>query len=211
MTTGLVVIDMQVGLFEGEPPCHDADGVVDRINALAVDTRAKGGSVFFVQHENDKSYAPGARLWQLLPTLDRQPEDVTVGKTACDCFYRSDLERRLRERWHRSASRDRLRDGIVCRHDDPRCREQGLRDRGCRRWAHDKGSACTQSDGHHRAPQLGVVDPSHPRALDQGRSDRGTPLEPVETAPSARTLLWHNASAGVRHDEPPVLSLRALP
>ncbi len=97
MTTGLVVIDMQVGLFEGEPPCHDADGVVDRINALAADTRAKGGSVFFVQHENDKSYAPGARLWQLLPTLDRQPEDVAVGKTACDCFYRSGLERRLRE------------------------------------------------------------------------------------------------------------------
>jgi nicotinamidase-related amidase len=96
--TGLLVIDMQVGLFEGEPPCHDADGVVERINTLACAVRAKGGRVFFVQHENDTSYAPGARLWQLLPTLDHQPEDVYVGKTACDCFYRSDLEKVLRER-----------------------------------------------------------------------------------------------------------------
>jgi len=96
--TGLLVIDMQVGLFEGEPPCHDADGVVERINTLACAVRAKGGGVFFIQHENDKSYAPGARLWQLLPTLDHQPEDVYVGKTACDCFYRSDLEKVLRER-----------------------------------------------------------------------------------------------------------------
>lgn len=98
MTTALLVIDMQVGLFEGEPPCHDAAGVVDRINALAADTRAKGGSVFFVQHENGKSYAPGARLWQLLPALDHRAEDVYVGKTASDCFYRSGLEQRLRER-----------------------------------------------------------------------------------------------------------------
>ncbi len=98
MTTGLVVIDMQVGLFEGEPPCHDTAGVVGRVNTLASAVRTRGGSVIFIQHENDKSCVPGARLWQLLPTLDHRPEDVYVGKTACDCFYRSDLEKLLRER-----------------------------------------------------------------------------------------------------------------
>ncbi len=98
MTTGLIVIDMQVGLFEGEPPCHDADGVTERINVLASAVRAAGGSIFFIQHENDASYVPGARLWQLLPTLAPQPGDVRVRKTACDCFYRSDLEKELRER-----------------------------------------------------------------------------------------------------------------
>jgi len=96
--TGLLVIDMQVGLFEGEPPCHDTDGVVERINTLACAVRAKGGSVILIQHENDKAYAPGARLWQLLPSLAPQPGDVHVGKTASDCFYRSDLEKLLRER-----------------------------------------------------------------------------------------------------------------
>jgi nicotinamidase-related amidase len=98
MTTGLVVIDMQVGLFEGEPPCHDAVGVVERINTLARAVREKGGSVFLIQHENDTSYAPGARLWQLLPALDHQSGDVYVGKTACDCFYQSNLEESLHAR-----------------------------------------------------------------------------------------------------------------
>lgn len=96
--TGLLVIDMQVGLFEGEPPRHDADGVVSRINALARAVRAKGGSVVLVQHEDDEAYAHGSREWQLLPTLDRCPEDLKVRKTACDSFYRSDLDKVLRER-----------------------------------------------------------------------------------------------------------------
>jgi nicotinamidase-related amidase len=30
MTIALLVIDMQVGLFEGEPSRHDADGVIRR-------------------------------------------------------------------------------------------------------------------------------------------------------------------------------------
>ncbi len=28
----LLVIDMQVGLFEGDPPRYDADGVIQRVN-----------------------------------------------------------------------------------------------------------------------------------------------------------------------------------
>ncbi len=95
--TGLLVIDMQVGLFAGEP-CHDAEGVVSRINALARAVRDKGDTVILIQHENEKTYAPGSRLWQFLPGLDRRPGDVTVGKRASDCFYRSDLESALRGR-----------------------------------------------------------------------------------------------------------------
>ncbi len=95
--TGLLVIDMQVGLFQGEPR-HDADGVVERINALARAVRAKGGSVVFVQHEDEGAFARGDPMWQLLPTLDRRPGDAAVSKTACDSFYRSGLEMVLRER-----------------------------------------------------------------------------------------------------------------
>jgi len=96
--TGLLVIDMQVGLFEGESPRHNADDVIRRINALARAVRGKGGSVVLVQHEGDEAYAHGSREWQLLPTLDRCPEDLKVRKTACDSFYRSDLDKLLRER-----------------------------------------------------------------------------------------------------------------
>ncbi len=95
--TGLLVIDMRVGLFEGGTR-YDADGVVERINALARAVRATGGSVVFVQHEDEGAFAHGEPMWQLLPTLDHRPGDATVSKTACDSFYRSDLETVLRER-----------------------------------------------------------------------------------------------------------------
>jgi nicotinamidase-related amidase len=97
MKTALLAVDMQVGLFEGEPR-HDADGVVARINALARAVRAKGGIVIFIQHEDDGTLTHGEPAWQVLPALDRRPDDPTVRKIACDSFYRSDLESILRER-----------------------------------------------------------------------------------------------------------------
>jgi nicotinamidase-related amidase len=95
--TGLLVIDMQVGLFEGAKR-FDADGVVRRINDLARAVRAKGGVVVFVQHEDEGDFAHGAPGWRILPALDARPGDVYVSKTACDSFYRSKLDEILRER-----------------------------------------------------------------------------------------------------------------
>jgi nicotinamidase-related amidase len=96
---GLLVIDMQVGLFAGAAR-HDADGVVRRINELARAVRAKGQTVVFIQHDGSKgtSLEPQTPGWEILPTLDRRPTDPVVRKTACDSFYRSGLEEVLRER-----------------------------------------------------------------------------------------------------------------
>ncbi|MDD5264986.1 MAG: isochorismatase family protein [Candidatus Bipolaricaulis sp.] len=95
--TGLLVIDMQVGLFEGAKR-FDADGVVRRINDLARAVRAKGSGVILIQHEDEGDFARGAPGWRILPALDARPEDVYVGKTACDSFYRSELDEVLRKR-----------------------------------------------------------------------------------------------------------------
>jgi len=94
--TALLVIDMQVALFEGAKR-FDADGVVRRINDLAHAVRAKGGALVFIQHEDEGDFAHGAPGWRILPALDSRPEDVYVRKTACDSFYRSDLDEVLRE------------------------------------------------------------------------------------------------------------------
>jgi nicotinamidase-related amidase len=94
--TGLLVVDMQVGLFEGTVR-FDADGVVRRINALARAVRAKGGVVVFIQHEDEGDFVHDAPGWQLLPALDSRPEDIYIRKTACDSFYRSELDEVLRE------------------------------------------------------------------------------------------------------------------
>ena len=49
----LLIVDMQVGLFEGDSPRYDAEGVIHRINEIAKAVRATGGIVIFIQHEDN--------------------------------------------------------------------------------------------------------------------------------------------------------------
>ncbi len=87
----LLVIDMQVGLFEGNLPRHDADGVVRRVNEIARMTRTTGGIVIFIQHEDEGGLKRGTRGWEILPSLERKDSDPIVLKQACDSFYETDL------------------------------------------------------------------------------------------------------------------------
>jgi len=93
----LLIIDMQVGTFDAPVPQHDADGVIGRINRLASALRRSGDLVVFVQHDGPlgDTFAPGAKGWQLIPELDRAPEDRVVNKRACDAFYKTELKRLL--------------------------------------------------------------------------------------------------------------------
>ncbi len=86
----LLVIDMQVGLFEGIPPRYDADGVIQRINEVSHAVRNNGGIVVFIQHE-DRGLKPGTKGWRILPALFRTDADLLIRKKACDSFYESKL------------------------------------------------------------------------------------------------------------------------
>jgi len=87
----LLVIDMQVGLFEGSPPRYDADGVIQRVNEIAKNIRAAGGIVVFIQHEDEGSLRRGTKGWEILPTLERKGSDLVMHKQACDSFYETNL------------------------------------------------------------------------------------------------------------------------
>jgi nicotinamidase-related amidase len=93
----MLVVDMQVGLLDGEPK-HDLHGVVDRINWLAADVREKSGKVIFVQHCGCKGddFEPQTPGWAFLPELFRNPSDVVVRKNLNDPFAGTDLQARLK-------------------------------------------------------------------------------------------------------------------
>jgi len=93
----LLVIDMQVGLFQGGPPRHDAQGVVRRINEIANLVRANSGVVIFIQHEDDRTFIPGTKNWEILPVLERTDTDLCVSKQACDAFYETELSALLQQ------------------------------------------------------------------------------------------------------------------
>jgi nicotinamidase-related amidase len=96
MKNALVVIDMQAGLFEPEPP--EAQAVVARIAALASRARAAGAPVVWVQHESAGDLVVDSPGWQLHPGLHAQASDVFVRKTMSDAFLRTPLPELLRER-----------------------------------------------------------------------------------------------------------------
>jgi nicotinamidase-related amidase len=92
----MLVVDMQVGLLNGEPK-HDLLGVIERINRLAAKVRERSGTVIFVQHcgcEGD-DFEPQTPGWAFLPDLVRDPADVVVQKTLNDPFAGTDLQARL--------------------------------------------------------------------------------------------------------------------
>lgn len=92
-TTALVLIDLQQALFQPAPRPHEADAVVQRINALAARARAAGVPVLWVQHET----APGHRLahgspgWALADGLQPADGDVRIRKTTPDSFLHTGL------------------------------------------------------------------------------------------------------------------------
>ena len=87
----LLVIDMQIGLFDGGTK-FDAAGLVDRINRLSRKTRDASGRVIFVRHtQEDGPFQAGSPAWQLLPELDVNKQDQVIAKATCDCFAKTEL------------------------------------------------------------------------------------------------------------------------
>lgn len=96
--TALLVIDMQLGCFAGEPPRFEADTTIARINALARAVRTNG-TVVFIQHTDAaEGLARESGAWQLLGSLDRSPHDLVAEKTACDAFLDTGLDSLLKNK-----------------------------------------------------------------------------------------------------------------
>lgn len=94
----MIIVDMQVGLLNGEPK-HNLQGVVDRINRLAASVRKQSGTVIFIQHCGAKGddFEPETPGWVFLPKLVRDPADVVVRKQMNDPFAGGNLQARLEQ------------------------------------------------------------------------------------------------------------------
>jgi nicotinamidase-related amidase len=94
----MIVIDMQVGLLNGAPK-HDLQGVLERINQLAVMVRGRAGKVIWIQHcgGSGDDFEPNKPGWPLLPQLECQRTDIVVQKTLNDSFAGTALQATLQE------------------------------------------------------------------------------------------------------------------
>lgn len=97
-STGLLVIDVQKGMFNKKIPVYKGQEVVGNINALIGKAHAAGAPVFIIQHAGDKVFAEGTEDWQLYPDLRYSPEDVIVAKHKPDAFLGTSLQEHLKSR-----------------------------------------------------------------------------------------------------------------
>ncbi len=91
MKTALMVIDVQRGLFDTQPPPAEADAVIARINELSARARAAGAPVILVQHES-AALAHGSEAWNLPAVLRAEDGDHRIRKTTPDAFLRTGLD-----------------------------------------------------------------------------------------------------------------------
>jgi len=95
----LLVIDMQKGSFTEETPRFDTNGVVDRINELALLFRDRNLPVLFIQHDGTGTgtFEKNTKEWENLDELIVQSNDIPIDKYANDVFYKSILQSKLTE------------------------------------------------------------------------------------------------------------------
>jgi nicotinamidase-related amidase len=98
MSTALLVIDVQRGLFDDAPRPFEADAVIGRINALTARARVADVPVVFVQHES-ASLPVGSGAWQFAAGLLVESRDAVVRKATPDALLRTELQDLLTT-WH---------------------------------------------------------------------------------------------------------------
>lgn len=107
MTTALLIIDVQNAILSGlGAPDRQAaidtalDALSARLTTLKQAANAAGVPVLLVQHDGSETHrlAEGSEGWELRPEIAAGEGDVIVHKRACDSFFETDLEQRLKER-----------------------------------------------------------------------------------------------------------------
>ena len=120
MKMALLVIDVQRGLFDGDPRPDDAEAVLGRIHQLVQRARALTVPVIWIQHERPGTpLEPGSEAWQLARGLDSAPDDLYVRKTTPDSFQGTDLQARL--------DAGRVRHVVVCGYASEFCVDTTVR------------------------------------------------------------------------------------
>jgi nicotinamidase-related amidase len=92
MSTALLLIDAQVGFFDGEMPVHDAPVMLDRLTALAERARDAGVPVIFVRHDAEPTIDGPVH-----PALGPLEGDLVVAKLTPDSFHGTTLKMKLDE------------------------------------------------------------------------------------------------------------------
>lgn len=96
--TALLVIDVQVGMFEGpEGPVHGAERLLEKIGTLIHKAREAGTPIVYVQHCEDQGepLEKGTPGWEIHPDIAPLLGETVVEKRTPDSFHETTLREAL--------------------------------------------------------------------------------------------------------------------
>src|SRR5437762_3620184 len=97
--TGLVIIDVQVGIIDGLRAYRGRE-VLAQINKLLAKARASNIPIIYVQHDGEKGHPleVGSEGWQIHAEIKRHEDDLIIRKRASDSFFETALQNELEAR-----------------------------------------------------------------------------------------------------------------
>ncbi|MBK5512630.1 cysteine hydrolase family protein [Pseudomonas sp. TH15] len=99
MSSALLIIDMQVGLFNGPDKPHDGERLLANIQQLIRQARARKVPIYAVRHTGPQGspIEAGSPFWQLLPDLELNAStDILFDKGKPNAFFATSLAQQLR-------------------------------------------------------------------------------------------------------------------
>ena len=95
--TALLIIDVQVNMFDEAMPVYDGDRLLQTVTGLIQQARSAGVPVIFVRnngsdHDPDKPGTPG---WEIHPALKPLADEPIIDKFSSNSFHETNLHQML--------------------------------------------------------------------------------------------------------------------
>ena len=92
--TALVIIDVQMGMFDEDEPVHNGEHLLKTLSVLIDKARQANVPVVYIQHNNSR-FVKGGLHWPIHPSISPLVGELVVQKHTPDSFHETNLQDEL--------------------------------------------------------------------------------------------------------------------
>lgn len=172
MKSAVLVIDLQIGLFQEEGRPFDFKNIIERINKITSFARKGKLPVIFIQHEKNGSVVEFDSIeWNLVPDLHTESSDLYVRKTTPNSFTRTHLNELL--------TQHKIKNLIVCGYATEFCVDSTVRGGAALGYSIQIASdAHTTHDKEHASAEFII---NHHNETLRNITSFGVPIKAIKT------------------------------
>jgi len=96
--SALIIVDVQIGLFQREKPIFNEHKILRNINGLEDYAHSNNIPVIYIQHANKSTLKEESDEWQLHPRLRKETKDLLIHKRYPNTFKETNFNKELKTR-----------------------------------------------------------------------------------------------------------------